>query len=178
MSARRQSSTTSLAKYARTTSPDTSNRNLDFCNAFWGPGDGGVDVLFARMRGAARTMEELKNFWKERYAAASSSNTQPPTHTAPTQIIDRGRLCETTHQTGKDVNREGRDWVSGLDFLALRSRLDGGGWGTRHCNATWVGALSVVWPSYIASPWIPRGMLVLVLRPASDHIITGNCATL
>ncbi|KAF8845902.1 hypothetical protein BDN67DRAFT_939263 [Paxillus ammoniavirescens] len=68
MSARRQSSTTSLAQYARTTSPDTSNRNLDFCNAFWGPGDGGVDVLFARMRGAARTMEELKNFWKERSA--------------------------------------------------------------------------------------------------------------
>ncbi|KIJ66127.1 hypothetical protein HYDPIDRAFT_110291 [Hydnomerulius pinastri MD-312] len=68
MSARRQSSTTSLAKFARTTSPDTSNRNLDFCNAFWGLGDGGVDVLFARMRGAARTMEELKNFWKERSA--------------------------------------------------------------------------------------------------------------
>ncbi|KAG8220510.1 hypothetical protein J3R82DRAFT_3212 [Butyriboletus roseoflavus] len=66
MSARRQSSTTSLARYARTTSPDTSARNLDFCNAFWGPGDGGVDVLFARMRGAARTMEELRNFWKER----------------------------------------------------------------------------------------------------------------
>ncbi|KAH0828972.1 hypothetical protein J3R83DRAFT_2404 [Lanmaoa asiatica] len=66
MSARRQSSTTSLAKYARTTSPDTSARNLDFCNAFWGFGDGGVDVLFARMRGAARTMEELRNFWKER----------------------------------------------------------------------------------------------------------------
>ncbi|KAF9235240.1 hypothetical protein BU15DRAFT_89609 [Melanogaster broomeanus] len=66
MSARRQSSTTSLAKYARTTSPDPSTRNLDFCNAFWGVGDGGVDVLFARMRGAARTVEELKTFWKER----------------------------------------------------------------------------------------------------------------
>ncbi|KAG6382140.1 hypothetical protein JVT61DRAFT_783 [Boletus reticuloceps] len=68
MSARRQSSTASLAKYARTTSSDTSPRNLDFCNAFWGVGDGGVDVLFARMRGAARTMEELRNFWKERSA--------------------------------------------------------------------------------------------------------------
>lgn len=67
MSARRQPSTTSLAKYARTTSPDTSTRNFDFCNAFWGVGDGGVDVLFARMRGAARTVEELRNFWKERY---------------------------------------------------------------------------------------------------------------
>ncbi|KAH7905516.1 hypothetical protein BJ138DRAFT_1118401 [Hygrophoropsis aurantiaca] len=68
MTARRQSSTTSLAKFARTSSPDTSNRSLDFCNAFWGVGDGGVDVLFARMRGAARTMEELRNFWKERSA--------------------------------------------------------------------------------------------------------------
>ncbi|KAL6305138.1 hypothetical protein BKA93DRAFT_780069 [Sparassis latifolia] len=66
MSARRQASTTSLSKYARASSPDLSNRSLDFCNAFWGIADGGVDVLFARMRGAARTMDELRNFWKER----------------------------------------------------------------------------------------------------------------
>jgi hypothetical protein len=67
MSARRQPSTTSLSKYyGRATSPGLQNRSLDFCNAFWGIGDGGVDVLFARMRGATRTMEELKNFWKER----------------------------------------------------------------------------------------------------------------
>ena len=68
MSARRQASTTSLSKYARTTEPELTSRTLDFCNAFWGLGDGGVDVLFARMRGAARTMEELRAFWKERYA--------------------------------------------------------------------------------------------------------------
>lgn len=66
MSARRQASTTSLSKYARVNSPELTNRNLDFCNAFWGLGDGGVDVLFARMRGAMRTMEELRNYWKER----------------------------------------------------------------------------------------------------------------
>ncbi|PPQ78981.1 hypothetical protein CVT25_002265 [Psilocybe cyanescens] len=66
MSARRQPSTTSLSKFARTNSPILQNRSLDFCNSFWGFGDGGVDVLFARMRGAARTMEELKVFWKER----------------------------------------------------------------------------------------------------------------
>lgn len=65
--ARRQSSTTSLSRYARMASPDLSNRSLDFCNAFWGPADGGVDVLLARMRGASRTMEELRSFWKERY---------------------------------------------------------------------------------------------------------------
>jgi hypothetical protein len=69
MSARRQASTTSLSKYARDGSPDPAARYLDFCNAFWGPNDAGVDVLFARMRGAARTMEELRNFWKERYLA-------------------------------------------------------------------------------------------------------------
>ncbi|KAJ7286846.1 SH3 domain-containing protein [Mycena rebaudengoi] len=66
MTARRQPSTTSLAKFARGSSPGPHNRSFDFCNAFWGLGDGGVDVLFARMRGASRTMEELRNFWKER----------------------------------------------------------------------------------------------------------------
>lgn len=66
MSARRQPSNTSLSKYAQIHSPILQNRSLDFCNSFWGFGDGGVDVLFARMRGAARTMEELKAFWKER----------------------------------------------------------------------------------------------------------------
>ncbi|KAL1745761.1 hypothetical protein HDZ31DRAFT_35741 [Schizophyllum fasciatum] len=66
--ARRQPSTTSLSKYARSGSPIIveQDRALDFCNAFWGLGDGGVDVLFARMRGAARTTDELRNFWKER----------------------------------------------------------------------------------------------------------------
>ena len=64
--ARRQSSTTSLAKFARAHSPDCTDHSLDFCNAFWGLSDGGVDVLFARMRGASRTTDELRNFWKER----------------------------------------------------------------------------------------------------------------
>ncbi|KAF9012617.1 hypothetical protein BDQ17DRAFT_1321593 [Cyathus striatus] len=68
MSARRQPSTTSLAKFARAGSPIPPNRSLDFCNSFWGVSDGGVEVLFARMRGASRTMEELKAFWKERAA--------------------------------------------------------------------------------------------------------------
>jgi hypothetical protein len=44
------------------------NRSLDFCNAFWGIADGGYDVLLTRIRGAARTTEELRAFWKERYA--------------------------------------------------------------------------------------------------------------
>jgi hypothetical protein len=69
MAARRQSSTTSLSKYARANSPDLANRSLDFCNAFWGISDGGVDVLFARMRGASRTVAELRAYWKERCVA-------------------------------------------------------------------------------------------------------------
>ncbi|PFH52204.1 hypothetical protein AMATHDRAFT_46558 [Amanita thiersii Skay4041] len=68
MSARRQPSATSLSKFARAHSPIPPNRSLDFCNAFWGIGDGGVDVLFARMRGATRTIDELRTFWKERAA--------------------------------------------------------------------------------------------------------------
>lgn len=43
-------------------------RTSDFCNTFWGVDDIGVGVLFTRMRGAMRTMEELRNFWKERAA--------------------------------------------------------------------------------------------------------------
>ncbi|KAH8096788.1 hypothetical protein BXZ70DRAFT_315867 [Cristinia sonorae] len=66
MSARRQPSTTSLSRYANAHSTEFANRSFDFCNAFWGHGDGGVDVLFARMRGSTRTVEELRNFWKER----------------------------------------------------------------------------------------------------------------
>ena len=41
---------------------------LDFCNAFWGAGDRGYDVLMARLRGATRTVDELRSFWKERAA--------------------------------------------------------------------------------------------------------------
>ena len=71
--ARRTSSTTSLAKFARANSPEFANRSLDYCNAFWGAGDGGVDVLFARMRGATRTIDELRGYWKERYAISAAT---------------------------------------------------------------------------------------------------------
>ncbi|KAJ8697134.1 formin-binding protein [Pleurotus ostreatus] len=68
--ARRQPSVTSLSRYATGKSPNTDlfngNKSRDFCNAFWGQGDAGVNVLLARMRGAARTMDELRNFWKQR----------------------------------------------------------------------------------------------------------------
>ncbi|KAH8102219.1 hypothetical protein BXZ70DRAFT_930962 [Cristinia sonorae] len=66
MSLRRKSSATSLSRFARAQPLDAPGETLDFCNAFWGPGDGGVEVLFARMRGASRTIEELRDFLRER----------------------------------------------------------------------------------------------------------------
>ncbi|KAL0955670.1 hypothetical protein HGRIS_001896 [Hohenbuehelia grisea] len=66
----RQPSVTSLSKYATGKSPNADlfngNKSRDFCNSFWGAGDAGVNILLARMRGAARTMDELRNFWKQR----------------------------------------------------------------------------------------------------------------
>ena len=66
--ARRQSSASSLGRYARQTDAelDLENRSLDFCNAFWGLNDPGVDILFARMRYAVKTIEDLRAFWRER----------------------------------------------------------------------------------------------------------------
>ena len=52
---------------------NTSDPHL-FCNAIRGVGDDGVDVLLARMSNAARTMEELRNFWMERYVTPSLSS--------------------------------------------------------------------------------------------------------
>lgn len=51
----------------------------DFCNSFWGPGDDGVNILFARMRGAAKTTEELKSFWNERFVYSSVASAAPLT---------------------------------------------------------------------------------------------------
>ncbi|KAK0483138.1 hypothetical protein EDD18DRAFT_1362109 [Armillaria luteobubalina] len=68
MTASRQPSTMSLGRYVRSSPMPQSEWNSDFCNTFWGADDVGVAVLFTRMRGAMRTMEELRNFWKERAA--------------------------------------------------------------------------------------------------------------
>ncbi|GJJ08525.1 hypothetical protein Clacol_002743 [Clathrus columnatus] len=68
--ARRTPSTTSLSKYVRdgpeADEGELDNRSHDFCNAFWGIAYGGYEVLLTRLRGAARTTEDLKAFWKER----------------------------------------------------------------------------------------------------------------
>jgi hypothetical protein len=95
--ARRQASTTSLAKFVRQGSPDPNARANDFCNAFWGLGDAGVEVLFARMRGAGRTMEELRAFWKERCVARFRIRRRG-IQLSPVQGGYRGRLRETIVQ--------------------------------------------------------------------------------
>lgn len=68
----RSQSTTSLSRlYSGSNglpNPEENDPRLDFCNAFWGPGDRGYEVLMARLRGATRTIEELRSFWKERIA--------------------------------------------------------------------------------------------------------------
>lgn len=76
MEAPTQRSVTSLSKYAaaRTPGEDPYNGSTsrDFCNSFWGVGDSGVNILLARMRGAHRTTDELRNFWRERPVVACS----------------------------------------------------------------------------------------------------------
>ncbi|KAJ3796009.1 hypothetical protein GGU11DRAFT_790098 [Lentinula aff. detonsa] len=64
-------SSSTLSKYASSKTPGVDlyggSSSRDFCNSFWGEeGEAGVNVLFARMRGAQRTMEGMKVFWKER----------------------------------------------------------------------------------------------------------------
>ncbi|KAF8885995.1 hypothetical protein BD779DRAFT_1625039 [Infundibulicybe gibba] len=70
MAVRTQPSPTSLSIHATAKSPGVDlyngNPSRDFCNSFWGIGDSGINILFTRMRGATKTTEELRNFWKER----------------------------------------------------------------------------------------------------------------
>lgn len=64
----------SLSRYAtpRQAGQDPWNEsdNRDFCNSFWGATDAGVNILFARMRFAAKSTDELRNYWRERSVVA------------------------------------------------------------------------------------------------------------
>ena len=71
----RSQSTTSLARLyngsnGRPHDNEMNDPGLDYCNAFWGQGDKGYEVIMARLRGANRTTDELRTFWKERYVAS------------------------------------------------------------------------------------------------------------
>jgi hypothetical protein len=75
--ARRSNSSTSLAQFYKENNqnfnPSLANHNgeLDFCNAFWGEGDAGYEVISARLRASSRTVDDLKTFWKERFVVLS-----------------------------------------------------------------------------------------------------------
>nr|XP_018264103.1 septation protein imp2 [Kwoniella dejecticola CBS 10117]OBR86261.1 septation protein imp2 [Kwoniella dejecticola CBS 10117] len=74
---KRSQSTTSLSRLyngpggSRTSSNNEEELNdpkMDFCNSFWGQGDRGFEVIMARLRGAGRTVDEMRGFWRERAA--------------------------------------------------------------------------------------------------------------
>lgn len=73
-----QASVTSLARYAVAKQPGVDLFNgrssRDYCNSFWGTGDAGPNLMFARMRGASKTTDELRNFWNERCLIAELLN--------------------------------------------------------------------------------------------------------
>ncbi|KAH9485613.1 Septation protein imp2 [Psilocybe cubensis] len=68
--AARGHSATSLQRYATAKQPDidlfNGSTSRDYCNSFWGLSDAGPNIMFARMRGASKTTDELRNFWNER----------------------------------------------------------------------------------------------------------------
>lgn len=57
---------------------DLTDPSYDFCNAFWGQGDRGYEVIMTRLRGAAKTIEELRAFFKERYVELVSNQADLP----------------------------------------------------------------------------------------------------
>ena len=101
--ARRSNSSTSLAQFYKENNnninPSLSNHNgeLDFCNAFWGEGDAGYEVISARLRASNRTVDDLRAFWKERYESSSFSHHEHSLiHDLKCQSCDRRGLCEET----------------------------------------------------------------------------------
>ncbi|KAF7291820.1 SH3-domain-containing protein [Mycena chlorophos] len=106
------SSPYNLMRYAIAKSPDVDpfhgSSSRDFCNSFWGEGDEGVNVLFVRLRGAARTTDDLRKFWQERAAIEEEY---------------ASRLCELAKvQLGKD---EIGDLRNAFDTLLLETARQG-----------------------------------------------------
>jgi len=95
LSAMNQPLATALSEYYQTNSPKLQNGSLDFCNSFWGFDDAGVDVLFARMRGAAQTIEGLNVFWKERQISDFIYSNLSVSKHACGQSVYRGGLRKT-----------------------------------------------------------------------------------
>lgn len=124
--ARRSNSTASLAQFYHDAGAGSGSgagasgagSELDFCNAFWGRGDAGYEVLMARVRASGKTVDELKAFWKERWARglvgmhAGGVPNLTRRRGDGAQGKHRGGLCETVDQARKGSTRKGRGWVS------------------------------------------------------------------
>ncbi|KAJ7125402.1 SH3 domain-containing protein [Mycena epipterygia] len=128
MAVRRQPSSTSLSRYATAKSPGidlyNGSTSRDFCNSFWGVGDAGVNILFARMRGAARTTDELRNFWKERAAIEEEYSTRLINLAKATLGKDEiGELRNSLDTLRLETERQG---TTHLNLAAqMRSELEG-----------------------------------------------------
>jgi len=124
----RSQSSTSLARLyhgsAGLATDEENDPRLDFCNAFWGPGDRGYDVIMARLRGATRTVDELRAFWKERIAIeedyAKKLNKLSKTTLGRDEIGDlQSSLQHLLAETGQQANyhsalsREFKETVEG-----------------------------------------------------------------
>ncbi|KAJ7478612.1 SH3 domain-containing protein [Mycena galericulata] len=117
MAVRHQPSSTSLSRYATAKSPGVDLYNgstsRDYCNSFWGVGDAGVNILFARMRGAARTTDELRNFWKERAAIEEEySNRLINLAKAPLGKDEIGELRNSLDTLRLETEKQGSDHLA------------------------------------------------------------------
>ncbi|KAG8922799.1 hypothetical protein FRC01_013585 [Tulasnella sp. 417] len=99
----RGNSTTVLLRHYPELS-DLYQGSTDFCNSFWGPDDCGVEILFARIRSAARTMEELRCFWKKRIAVEAEY---------AKKLAELGKFPLGTNETG--------DLRAALDTLRVQT---------------------------------------------------------
>ena len=88
-----QYSATSLARYATARQADVDvfngSKSRDYCNSFWGTGDAGPNIMFARMRGASKTTDELRNYWNERCVQFTWSHTHAVDYPSKDALLRR-----------------------------------------------------------------------------------------
>lgn len=105
-----QPSVTSLARYAVAKQPGidlfNGKSSRDFCNSFWGVGDAGPNLMFARMRGTSKTTDELRNFWNERCVVDMLFNRHDPSD-CTLQVHHRRGIRSKIGEAGKGSYRRG-----------------------------------------------------------------------
>ncbi|KAF7320507.1 hypothetical protein HMN09_00134300 [Mycena chlorophos] len=101
----------SSSSTSSSTSSSSQHQQIDFCNAFWGSSPpGGVPVLFARLRGAIKSTDEIRRFWEAR---------------AGIEEEYAGKLMELANGATKGGGRLGREETgqlrNALDTLLLET---------------------------------------------------------